>query len=48
MDASTEPARPLPPLPPVRERCCDCGGGGLTSHGDTCPSCLGHGHSHHF
>jgi len=47
MDTPAGPVRPLPPLP-VREQCCDCGGGGLTSLGDTCPSCLGYGHSHHF
>ena len=46
MDTSVEPARSLPLLLPVRERCCDCGGGGLTSLGDTCPSCHGYGHSH--
>lgn len=26
-----------------RWRCCDCGGGGLTSTGDTCPLCGGAG-----
>jgi len=48
MDAPTGPARPLPPLRPVRERCCDCGGSGVTSLGETCPSCLGYGHTHPF
>ncbi|MEV4251970.1 hypothetical protein AB0J52_02240 [Spirillospora sp. NPDC049652] len=34
--------RPLIP-PPVRYRCADCGSGGLTSDGNTCPACLGAG-----
>ncbi|MFC9973486.1 hypothetical protein ACFVH6_21590 [Spirillospora sp. NPDC127200] len=35
---------PRPLVPPVRRFvCCDCGGGGLTSCGDTCPACLGAG-----
>ncbi len=48
MDTSAKPACSLPSLPPVRERCCDCGGGGLTSLGETCPSRNGLGHSHHY
>jgi hypothetical protein len=34
-----------PLVPPVqRWQCCHCGGGGLTSDGDTCPHCDGSGH----
>ncbi|WP_018653812.1 hypothetical protein [Actinomadura flavalba] len=35
---------PRPLVPPTnRWTCCDCGGTGLTSSGDTCALCLGAG-----
>ncbi len=45
-EIATRRAIRLPRLlipPPVRYRCADCGSGGLTSDGDTCPACLGTG-----
>ncbi|GAA2456994.1 hypothetical protein GCM10010191_90740 [Actinomadura vinacea] len=36
---------PRPLVPPVEWwQCCNCGGTGLDSHGDTCPHCSGLGH----
>ncbi|WP_161602635.1 hypothetical protein [Thermomonospora catenispora] len=36
--------RDRPVVVPIRWACCHCGGTGLTSDGDTCSHCLGHGH----
>ncbi|GAA2614370.1 hypothetical protein SMC26_24195 [Actinomadura fulvescens] len=37
-------AFPRPLVPPVEWwQCCNCGGGGLDSYGDTCPHCNGYG-----
>ncbi|MFF5261800.1 hypothetical protein ACFY4C_22915 [Actinomadura viridis] len=45
-DPATGSAITFPRPAPLAEwwQCCNCGGTGLDSYGDTCPHCQGHGH----